>query len=107
MISGRGKALALLAGFLIGSLLEIDAQPIYTSIHDWTIKTPLGQIGYKEWQMIPSEFHYRCVVLGPFGRVDVNSRTIALGGGIAALLLAVGAIVFARRRNTTGQRFSR
>jgi hypothetical protein len=83
------------------------AQPLYSSIHDWTINTPVGQIGYKEWQMIPSEFRYRCVVLGPFGRIDVNSRTIALGGGIAALLLAVGAIVFARRRDASDQPFRR
>jgi len=94
---------------LTGLLMPLCAggQPLYSSIHDWTINTPLGQIGYKEWQMTPSEFRYRCVVLGPFGRIDVNSRTIALGGGIAALLLAVGAIAFARRRDTTGQPFPR
>src|SRR6476646_9347790 len=59
---------AIVLGLLIASLLTSNAQPLFKSIHDWTIKTPLGQIGYKEWQMIPSEFHYRCIVLGPFGR---------------------------------------
>jgi hypothetical protein len=70
------------------------AQPLFTTVHDWTVETPAGQFGYQQIRQEPGGWETHYLVLGNSGRFSFDVA-IPFVCGLAVLMFAG---VFAVRR---------
>jgi hypothetical protein len=59
-------------------------QPLFTTVHDWTIETPIGQFGYQQIRQDPGGIHVHYLVASD-SRHAIDVATLVLLG-IAAFL---------------------
>jgi hypothetical protein len=85
----------LVAATLIALLMAASsvAQPLFTTVHDWTLETPIGQFGYQQIRQDPGGIHVHYLVASD-ARYAVDVATLVLLG-IAALLFS--ALLILRR----------
>ena len=91
--------LSMLIVFSIVIHRSATAQPLFTTLHDWTFDTPVGPVGYQQIRQDPVGIRHHYLMLGPKGRVRITAATMAVASGV--LMIALGGVIamaFARQR---------
>jgi hypothetical protein len=96
----RAKLLAVVA-ILIALSSAPAANAQYSSLryfHDWTIATPIGDVGYRDVEVIPSGARRQQLELGNYGALRLTRTRMAVGacGLVLAIAADCGAVSFRR-----------
>jgi hypothetical protein len=75
------------------------AQPLFTTVHDWTVDTPAGEFGYQQIRQDPGGWQTHYLVLGKSGRFQFDIAILFVFGLIVLILAGIFSVRrFVRKR---------
>ena len=57
---------------LITLSLQFSAQPVFTTVRNWTVDAPVGQFGYQQIRQDPGGWHSHYLVFGESRRYRID-----------------------------------